>query len=364
MNERVFNFSAGPATLPLSVLEEAQRHLVALPGAGMSVLEISHRSSWFEEIRHEAEANLRELLGVPEDYHVLFLQGGASLQFSMVPMNLLRGQDRPAAYLITGSWGRKALKEAQKEGAVRVAWDGGAENYVRVPEPSELALSDGAAYVHFTSNETIQGVQFRQEPDAGAVPLVCDASSDFLSRPLDLERYGVIYAGAQKNAGPAGVTIVIVRDALLARAPEGLPTLLDYRVHASKRSAYNTPPVFAIYLVMLVSRWLRHEVGGLDQMAARNAEKAQWLYEVIDRSEGFYRGHAHPQSRSHMNVTWRLADKALEAAFLREAEAEGLCGLKGHRSVGGVRASIYNAMPPEGVRALCEFMRDFQRRHA
>ncbi len=362
MAQRVWNFSAGPGMLPLSVLEEAQRDLLALPGVGMSVLEISHRSRWFDAIIGEAEQNLRALLRIPSHYKVLFLQGGASLQFAMVPMNLLAGGS--ADYLITGSWGEKAYKEAVKVGKARVAWNGKAENYTRVPRPDELELDPNAAYVHFTSNETIQGVQFPAEPPVGDCPLVCDASSDFLSRPIPIERYALIYAGAQKNAGPAGVTIVIIREDMLARTPENMPAMLDYRLQAENRSLYNTPPVFAIYMVMLVTRWLRDTIGGLERMEQINREKASLLYEVIDQSGGFYRGHAHPEYRSMMNVTWRLPSEELEKEFLKEAETQQLYELKGHRSVGGCRASIYNAMPLEGVRALREFMLDFWRRKA
>ncbi|MCS7301169.1 MAG: 3-phosphoserine/phosphohydroxythreonine transaminase [Fimbriimonadales bacterium] len=361
MTQRVWNFSAGPGMLPLPVLEEAQRDLIALPGVGASVLEISHRSKHFDAIIQEAEANLRRLLNIPENYHVLFLQGGASLQFAMIPMNLLGNGS--ADYLITGSWGQKAYKEAQLVGKARVAWDGKAENFVRTPRPNEYQIDPNARYVHFTSNETIHGVAFHTEPEVGEVPLVCDMSSDFLSAPIDITKYALIYAGAQKNAGPAGVTIVIIRDDMVQRAPETLPAMLNYRVHAENKSLYNTPPVFAIYIVMLVTRWLLHTIGGLERMAQINREKARLLYEVIDQSGGFYRGHAHPEHRSLMNVTWRLPNDALEQQFLQEARAHGLDELKGHRSVGGCRASIYNAMPIEGVQALREFMLDFMRRH-
>lgn len=364
MNERVFNFSPGPATLPLPVLQEVQQNLLALPGAGASILEISHRSKTFEQIIAQAEANIRQLLNLPEEYHVLFLQGGASLQFSQVPMTFLRGSGRSADYIVTGSWAKRALAEAQREGSVRVIWDGKDDSYSRVPGPGEYEVNPDAAYVHFTSNETIQGIQFPAEPETGDVPLVCDASSDFLSRPIDVKRYGLIYAGAQKNVGPAGVTIVIIRDDLLEQVPDGLPTMLDYRVHAQNRSLYNTPPVFAIYVVMLVTRWLLENIGGLEQMHAINQQKAQMLYDAIDRSEGFYRGHAQPDSRSLMNVTWRLPTEELEAQFVKEAKEAGLHELKGHRSVGGIRASIYNAMPIEGVRTLVGFMEEFRRRYA
>ncbi len=365
MTERVWNFSAGPAALPLPVLERARDELLAFPRAGASVLEISHRSRAFEQIIGEAEGNLRELLGIPETHRVLFLQGGASLQFSMVPMNLLRGTGAPAEYVLTGSWSKRALAEARKEGPTHVAWDGEATGFTTVPDVPTLDLDPGAAYLHVASNETIQGVELPPgfEPESGP-PLVCDASSDFLSRPLPVERYGLLYAGAQKNAGPAGVTVVIIRDDLLERIRDGLGTMLDYRTFAEHRSLYNTPPTFAIYVLTLVTRWLRDEIGGLEEMQALNREKAALLYEAIDGSEGFYRGHANPQARSLMNVTWRLPSEELETAFVADATANGLAELKGHRSVGGVRASIYNAMPIEGVRALRSFMDDFRARSA
>lgn len=364
MSERVFNFSPGPATLPLPVLQELQQNLLALPGVGASILEISHRSKTFEEIIVQAETNIRRLLSLPEEYHVLFLQGGASLQFSQVPMTFLRGTGRSADYIVTGSWAKRALAEAQREGNVRVVWDGKGDNYSRVPQPGEYEINPDAVYVHFTSNETIQGIQFPTEPETGGVPLVCDASSDFLSRPIEVKRYGLIYAGAQKNVGPAGVTIVIIRQDMLEQVPDGLPTMLDYRVHAEHRSLYNTPPVFAVYVVMLVTRWLLENIGGLEQMHAINQQKAQMLYDAIDRSEGFYRGHAQSGSRSLMNVTWRLPNEELEAQFVKEAREAGLHELKGHRSVGGIRASIYNAMPIEGVRTLVQFMDEFRQQHA
>lgn len=363
MEKRVYNFSAGPAVLPLPVLEQAQRELVVLPGAGASVMEISHRSSRFVEILEAAKNTLKQLLHLPEGYRVLFLHGGASLQFSMVPMNFLRGTNKTADYVLTGSWSNKAMKEAKKEGDVRIAWDGKSENYVRVPKQHEIKLDPGAAYCHFTSNETIEGVEFEVPPDTGSVPLVCDASSDILSQPIPVERYGLIYAGAQKNAGPAGVAIVIIREDLLKRVPQNLPSMLDYRNLAENDSLYNTPPAFAIYMIMLVAKWLLNEVGGLEKMAAINRRKAQILYDVLDASGGFYRGHAQPDSRSIMNVTWRLPSEALEADFVKQASAQGLASLKGHRSVGGIRASIYNAMPIEGVEALRQFMVEFQRTH-
>jgi phosphoserine aminotransferase len=361
VSERVWNFSPGPATLPISVLEQAREHLLALPGAGASILEVSHRSPAFEAVIEEAEANLRELLEIPSSHSVLFLQSGASLQFSMVPMNLLRSSNDTAAYVVTGSWGRKAVAEARKQGAVEVVWDGGESGYSTIPDVAAIEVPAAATYLHVTSNETIQGVELPSgfEPTSGP-PLVCDASSDFLSRPLAVERYGLLYAGAQKNAGAAGLTVALVRRDVLERIGEGLPTMLDYRTFAEHRSLYNTPPVFAMLVLMLVTRWLRDEVGGLDKMAERNREKAALLYEAIDGSEGFYRGHAAPEARSRMNVTFRLPSDELEAAFLAEAAEHGLVELRGHRSVGGIRASIYNAMPLEGVRALRDLMDAFR----
>jgi phosphoserine aminotransferase len=358
MTQRVFNFSAGPAVMPLPVLEHAQRELVALPDVGMSVLELSHRGKTFEAILAEAEANLRRLLAVPDDYRVLFLQGGGQLQFSMVPMNFLDGGT--ADHVITGYWGSKAIQEAAREGTARTAWSGKGDNYRRVPAQSELDLDPGARYVHLTSNETIQGVQFRHFPDTGDVPLVCDASSDFLSAPIDIGRYGLLYACAQKNAGPAGVTVVIVRDSFLATRRDGLPPMLDYQAYADAKSMVNTPPTFAIYLLMLITRWIEGEMGGLPALAERNRSKAAMLYDVLDAHSDFYRTHAEPASRSLMNVTFRLPNEELDEKFLAEASARGLKQLKGHRSVGGVRASIYNAMPVEGVEALRDFMLEFR----
>ncbi|MBI5094358.1 MAG: 3-phosphoserine/phosphohydroxythreonine transaminase [Candidatus Hydrogenedentes bacterium] len=361
MDTRVHNFSAGPAALPLPVLEQAQRELVSLPGLGMSVMEISHRGKVFTEIIESAKATLRALLRLPDNYKILFLQGGASMQFSMVPMNLLRGTGKPADYILTGVWGSKAIKEAQKEGTARTAWTGKGDGFVRVPKKSELDLDPNAAYVHFTSNETIEGVEFFAEPETGAIPLVCDASSDFLARPIPVEKYGLIYAGAQKNVGPSGLVVVIIRDDLVERVPAGLPSMLDYRVAVENDSLYNTPPTFGIYMVNLVAKWLQDTVGGLGKMEIINRKKAELLYAEIDRSGGFYKGHAAPESRSIMNVTFRLPDEALEKEFVKQAEAHGLSQLKGHRSVGGIRASIYNAIPVESVEALVAFMAEFRK---
>jgi phosphoserine aminotransferase len=360
--ERVWNFSAGPAMLPPSVLARAQRDLVSLPDVGVSPLEISHRSPWFEGVIGEAERNLRALLAIPDSHRVVFVQGGASMQFSMAAMNLLRGGGT-AEYVLTGAWGAKAAAEATKEGPIRILWSGEDGRFVRVPRPDECTPSPGAAYVHVTANETIQGVEWPPGAEPRADTLVCDASSDFLSRPVDLARYGLLYAGAQKNAGPAGVTVAVVREDLLERIPDGLPSTLDYRTYVRHGSMYNTPPVFAIYVVLLVTRWLRDEVGGLARQQATNERKAALLYAEIDGSDGFYRGHAAPDSRSRMNVTWRLPGEDLEVRFVTEAAGAGLIELKGHRSVGGIRASIYNAMPTEGAEVLAAFMRDFARRN-
>ena len=360
MTDRIFNFSAGPAVLPVPVLEEAQRDLLSLPGVGMSVMEISHRSKTFDEIIAGAESGMRELLNIPSNYHVLFLQGGASLQFSTVPMNFLPA-DGSADYVITGSWGKKALKEAKKVGSVNVAATMADGGFTRVPSGEEMSLNPHAAYVHITSNETIEGVEWKREPEVGDVPLIADASSDILSREVDVSRYGLIYAGAQKNMGPSGVTVVILRDDLLQRVPEGLATMLDYRTHVENKSLYNTPNTWGIYILGLVCKWLKDK-GGLAAMERENEEKAQLVYDAIDATD-FYRGHADADCRSLMNVTFRLPDQELEKKFVAEATAQGLDGLKGHRSVGGIRASIYNAFPRAGVEALVSFMKDFERRN-
>jgi phosphoserine aminotransferase len=355
---RVYNFSAGPAVLPISVLEEIQRDLVALPGVGMSILEISHRSAAFEKILADAETDIRALAGIPAAYKVLFLQGGASLQFSMVPMNLL-SPGSTADYIDGGSWAEKAVKEARKVGNVNVAASTKAENYSRIPRQDELKLTPNAAYVHMTSNNTIEGTEYKQLPDVGTVPLVSDTSSDMFSRPIDITRHALIYSGAQKNMGPAGVTVVIVREDLLQRSQKTLPTMLNYAVHAENGSMYNTPPAFAVYTMGLVMKWLRAQ-GGLPAIETVNVRKAGKLYAEIDRS-GFYRGTAQKDQRSLMNVTFRLGSEDLEKQFVKEATSAGLDGLKGHRSVGGMRASIYNAFPEDGVDALVSFMREFER---
>jgi phosphoserine aminotransferase len=357
---RIVNFAAGPAVLPVPVLEQVQRDLLALPGVGMSILEISHRSKTFEAILAEAEADTRKLAGISDDYKILFLQGGASLQFSMVPMNLLT-EGGTADYIVTGAWSQKALKEAKRVGHVNVAASTESENFVRIPRQDELKLTDGAAYVHMTSNNTIFGTEWKSLPDVGSRPLVSDTSSDMFSRPIDVSRHALIYAGAQKNLGPAGMTLVIVRADLLARSSKSLATMLSYAVHAENGSMYNTPPVFAIYVYGLVMKWLLGN-GGLTAIGRVNERKAAKLYAAIDKT-GFYRGTANADSRSLMNVTFRLPSEDLEKTFVKESTAAGLDGLKGHRSVGGMRASIYNAFPESGVDALVDFMNEFERKH-
>jgi phosphoserine aminotransferase len=357
---RIFNFSAGPAVLPLEVLQEAQRDLVALPGVGMSVLEISHRSKPFDDIIHGCEADMRTLAKIPSNYKVLFLQGGASLQFSMVPLNLLPAGGS-ADYILTGTWSQKAVKEAKRVGTVKIAASTEAEHFARVPKQEELTLDPSAAYVHMTSNNTIYGTEFHWLPETGTVPLVSDMSSDIFSRPIDVGKHALIYAGAQKNLAPAGVTLAIIREDLIQRSPSTLHTMLSYAVHAENGSLYNTPPVFPIYVMRLVMTWLLKN-GGLEAVETVNKKKADTLYAEIDRT-GFYRGHAAKDSRSRMNVTFRLPSEDLEKTFAKEATAAGLDGLKGHRSVGGMRASIYNAFPEAGVHALVDFMREFERKN-
>lgn len=359
--KRIFNFSAGPAVLPEPVLQEVAQEMLCLPGAGASVLEISHRSKNFETIIESARQNFRDLLGLPERYKVLFLQGGASTQFSMIPMNFLPAGGT-AHYVRSGAWAKKAMKEAKKVGGVNVLWDGESEKFSTLPAQDVFDRVSDGAYCHFTSNETIEGIEFDYCPKT-KVPLICDASSDFLHRPLEAENYALIYAGAQKNVGPAGATIVIVDgDFLQAQVGENLPTMLDYGAMAKADSMYNTPPAFSIYVIEKVTRWLK-ELGGLSAIYERNKKKAAVLYQAIDESGGFYRGHAASNVRSLMNVTFRLPSEELEKLFVKEATAAELDGLKGHRDVGGLRASIYNAFPPEGVDALVSFMKEFQKKH-
>lgn len=357
--KRIFNFSAGPAVLPESVLREVADEMMCLPGAGASVLEISHRSKTFEAIIEGARQNLRDLLGLPDRYKVLFLQGGASTQFSMIPMNF-HTSNGTAHYVRCGAWAKKAIKEAKRVGPVNVLWDGESEKFATLPGQEVFDGLDSGSYCHITSNETIEGVEFKYCPKTN-IPLICDASSDFLHRPLDVENYALIYAGAQKNVGPAGATIVILDSELLEKqVGQNLPTMLDYKEMAKAESMYNTPPAFSIYVIEKVTRWLK-ELGGLSAIHHRNQAKADVLYQAIDQSGGYYRGHAALDVRSLMNVTFRLPSEELEKKFVKEAEAAELDGLKGHRDVGGLRASIYNAFPPEGVDALVSFMKEFQK---
>ncbi len=359
MSDRIYNFSAGPAVLPEEVLKEAQEDMLSYKGAGMSVMEMSHRSKTFDDIIKGAERDLRELLDIPENYKTLFLQGGATLQFSMIPLNFMQGK---ADYINTGAWSKKAIKEAKRVGKVNVAGTTEEEGFTRLPKDDELNLDPEASYVHFTSNNTIFGTQYKTEPNVGNVPLICDTSSDMLHKKIDVSKYAVIYAGAQKNMGPAGATLVIIREDMLERCSDDLHTYLNYKIHADKDSLYNTPPSYAIYIMGLVYKWLLKN-GGLDAMYQRNVEKAGWLYDYIDESDGFYRGAAAKEDRSLMNVTFRLPNEELEKKLIAEALENGFSGLKGHRSVGGLRASIYNAFPSQGVADLVQFMKDFKARN-
>jgi phosphoserine aminotransferase len=353
---RVYNFGAGPAVLPVEVLEEARQEMLDFKGSGMSIMEHSHRGKEYTAVHEEAVANLHKLLNIGDDYAVLFLQGGASTQFAMVPMNLL-GQGQTADYINAGTWGDKALKEAKLLGNINVAADCAKEIPTRVPRESELKLTPGAAYVHLTSNETISGAQWKSFPKTEA-PLVADMSSDILSRPFNANQFGLIYAGAQKNLGPSGLAVVAIRKDLAERAPAKLPTMFKYKTHIEENSLYNTPPTFAIYMIMLVTRWMMKL--GLENLYKRNVDKAAKIYAAVDQSGGYYRGTAVKECRSDMNLTFRLPSEELEEKFIKEATKQGMSQLKGHRSVGGVRASIYNAFPPEGVDALVGFMQEFK----
>jgi phosphoserine aminotransferase len=366
MENRIYNFSAGPAVLPESVLLEAQKELFTLPGVGMSILEISHRSKTYDAIHQEAKVGLKQLLSISDDYEILFLQGGASLQFSMVPLNLMPPKNK-ADYILTGSWSKKAMKEAKRVGNVNIAatteeGEGDKKYFKRIPKQNELKLDSDASYVHFTSNNTIFGTQWQAEPEVGNVPLVCDASSDILHKKIDINKYALIYAGAQKNIGPSGVTLVIIRKDMLERSQDSLHTMLNYKIHVENDSLYNTPNTFGIYIIKLVTKWLSN-LGGLDAMYEINKKKAQLLYDCIDQSGGFYKGHAEKDSRSLMNITFNLATEELEKKLIDEATKAGFNGLKGHRSVGGLRASIYNAFPVKGVEDLVDFMNEFQKRN-
>lgn len=361
ITHKIYNFSAGPAVLPTRVLERARDEMLSLGGSGMSVMEISHRSDRFAEIIHAAECSLRRLLNVPGNYRILFFQGGATLQFSMVPMNLL-ADEGSADYVVTGAWGLKAFNEASRYGDAKMVFNRNDGRFRAVPREGELRFDHEASYIHYVSNETIDGVEFRYDLDGHGVPVVCDASSNILSKPVDVEKYALIYAGAQKNIGPSGVTLVIVREDLLERKSRDLPAMLSYRAFAENDSLLNTPNTWGIYLIRLVCEWLEEE-GGLAVMEIRNREKAAILYEAIDSSDQYYRGNVDREARSLMNVTFRLQSAELDQQFCSEAESIGMNGLGGHRSVGGIRASIYNAFPKEGVQRLVEFMKDFASRN-
>jgi phosphoserine aminotransferase len=359
------NFSGGPGVLPNTVLQQLQESIISVPETGMSVLGMSHRSDWFAEVVKELEDNIRALLGISTNYHVLFLQGGATQQFSMVPMTLLKTPTSHADYIHTGYWSGKAIPEAKKQGAIRVIWSGEQSNFSALPNDDELKISLESAYLHYVSNETVEGLQFKRVLGIDGVPRVCDMSSDFLSKPCEAEKFALIYAHAQKNIGPAGVTVVLVRDDILNettmnKLPDNLPGFMDYRSHIKSHSIYNTPPVFAIYTVLLVSRWLLNEVGGLDKMAEINQSKAEMIYQILDQSEGFYRGRARGSDRSIMNVVFNLENSKLEQHFINEAQRAGMSGLGGHRSIGGIRASLYNGMTLDAVYKLANFMQDFQ----
>ena len=357
--KRAYNFNPGPGALPLEVLQQAQAELLDFKGTGMSVMEISHRSKEFEAVIQTAEADLRDLLGIPANYKIMFLQGGATLQFAMLAMNLRATGS--ADYIVTGAWSKIALKEAQKLGTARAAANTEKEGFNCVP--ASLDLDPNAAYLHMTSNETIHGVEYFSEPTPlDGVPLVCDTSSDFISRPIDISKYAFLYAGAQKNAGPSGVTVVIARDDMLERTPANLPVMLDYKTLAASGSLHNTPPSFAIYMVGLVFQWVKRQ-GGLAAIEKVNRVKAGLVYDAIDQSGGFYRGHAKPEARSLMNIPFRLPSEELEETFAKEAKKNNLIGLKGHRSVGGMRASVYNAVTTEGAQSLVDFMKEFQKKN-
>ncbi len=355
--ERSYNFNAGPTALPLDVLKKAQRELTNFQNSGMSIMEMSHRSKEYEEVHNRAQRLLRELLNIPDSYDVLFLQGGASLQFAMIPMNFLG--NGVGSYILTGSWSKKALKEAEKLGKTSVAATSEETNFDRIPSFDEIKIDENAAYVHLTSNNTIYGTQWREFPQISQ-NLIADMSSDILSRPLDVSQFKLIYAGAQKNLGPSGVTVVIAEKAFLESGQDHLPTMLDYRTHSSSHSLFNTPPTFAIYMLSLVLEWIKDQ-GGAEALEKTNKQKANLLYDVIDNSSGFYRGHAQKDSRSFMNVTFTLPNEELTKKFLAESKEKGFVGLNGHRSVGGCRASIYNAVPLESVEKLREFMLDFMK---
>ncbi len=359
---RKLNFYAGPSTLPVEVLDELKNNIADYHGEGYSIIEASHRGKVYDDLHNETVGLLKELMGIPEGYSVLFLGGGATMQFSMIPMNML-SSGKTADYVNSGAWGGKAVKDAEKIGKVNVLYDGKDSNYTTLPAPSEVKASENSAYVHITSNETIGGLQWKDWPSLGDTSLVADMSSDILSRPVPVDKFALIYAGAQKNLGPAGATIVIIRDDVWKNAPSDLTAYLSYKTHAEKNSLYNTPPVFSIWGINLVLKWIK-KMGGAEAMATRSQEKSQLLYNAIENSNGFYRCPVDPKYRSTMNVVFRLPSEELEAQFIKEAEAQGMLGLKGHRSVGGCRASIYNSLPPRDVEALVEFMKSFAQKQS
>jgi len=355
--KRVYNFNPGPATLPLEVLQEAQAEFLNFADSGMSIIEISHRSAQYEKVHNQAKADILELMNLGDDYEVLFIQGGASLQFAMIPLNFAT-KEKPGSYVLSGTFSSNAYKEAEILGVGEIAASTKEENFRRVPRQDELKISDNASYLHVCYNNTIYGTEFHYIPDTKNIPLFADMSSDFLSRPLDFKKFSLIYVGVQKNLGPAGVVVVVVKKSLVEKSLETLPTMLRYDTFYKKNSLYNTPPAFSIYMVGKVAAWIKN-CGGLEEMARRNSKKAQLLYSVIDESNNFYRGHADKDSRSFMNVTFRLPSEELEKKFVAEAAENNLCGVKGHRSVGGMRTSIYNAMTLEGVERLADFMKKF-----
>ncbi len=364
MLSNLLNFSGGPGALPPSVLDQTQRAITALPDTGISILGMSHRSDWFRALLQEAQDNIRRFLDIPERFHILFLQGGSSLQFSMIPMNFAAAAWAPAEFVASGYWSRKAIGEAEAVVRSRIVWDGVAEGYRRLPTWSSLERSAQAPFLHFISNETVEGLQFRDAPPPNGVPLIADMSSDFLSRRFDIGDYAMVYAHAQKNLGPAGVTLVLIDDAMLSRIPAGLPPMLDYRTHVEHGSNYNTPPVFSIYVLNLVSRWLRDEIGGVDAMEKINLDKAATLYQALERHPEMIEIHADPAARSAMNVAFRFRAPEHHDLFLAEAQAAGFSGLEGHRSIGGLRASLYNAVSMQAVQQLAGLLDDFAQRRA
>jgi phosphoserine aminotransferase len=361
MANRAYNFNAGPAALPLEVLQKAQEELVEYQGIGMSIMEISHRSAHYEKVNDETQQLLKELFNIPDGYQIQFLQGGASTQFAMIPMNFLKA-DKVGSYVLTGAWAEKAVKEAQLFGKTAIAASSEAQKFMKIPDLSEIQIAPNSAYLHITSNETIEGAQFQSYPDTGNVPLIADMSSDILCRPVDVSKFSFIYAGAQKNLGPSGVTVAIIKEDMLQDLPKNIPTMLRYEIHAKNNSLYNTPPVYSVYMVNLVLKWIK-EQGGLKVVEQKNRKKTDLIYSAIDQSGGFYRGPVDKGSRSIMNITFRLQDEELEKKFVKESEQNGFVGLKGHRSVGGLRASTYNAVPYESCKALTDFMADFQQRN-